>query len=128
MLIACYGFIPAGFPSPAGDYMEEAIDLNKHIIKHPAATYFFRVEGPSMIGAGILPDSLAVVDRTLPVKNGSIVVASINGEFTLKRLEKNFNGVRLLPENPDFKPIVITEEMDFLVFGVVKTIIIDNLQ
>ena len=126
MLIACHGFIPAGFPSPASDYMEEDIDLNNHIITHPSSTFYFRADGESMIGAHIPPNALLVVDRTLRAKSGSIVVAVVNGEFTVKRLEKTLNGVRLLPENPKFKPIIITEEMQCEIWGVVKAIIIDK--
>jgi DNA polymerase V len=126
MLIACYGFIPAGFPSPAGDYMEEAIDLNRHIIEHPTATFFFRAEGESMMGANIPPGALLVVDRALKPKNGSIIVAVVDGEFTVKRLEKKLNCIRLLPENPKFKPIQITEGMSFEVWGVVRAIVIDK--
>ena len=126
MLIACYGFIPAGFPSPAGDYMEESIDLNRHIIEHPSATFYFRAEGESMIGAYIPPGALLIVDRALKPKNGSIVVAVVDGEFTVKRLEKKVNGIRLLPENPKFKPLEIMEGMRFEVWGVVKAIVIDK--
>jgi DNA polymerase V len=126
MLIACYGFIPAGFPSPASDYMDDPIDLNAHIIDHPSATFYFRADGESMIGAHIPPNALLVVDRTLRAKSGSIVVAVVNGEFTVKRLDKTLNVVRLLPENPKFKPLVITEEMQCEIWGVVKAIIIDK--
>ena len=128
MLIACYGFIPAGFPSPASDYMEDPIDLNAHIIEHPNATFYFRADGESMIGAHIPPNALLVVDRTLRARSGSIVVAVVNGEFTVKRLEKTLNSMRLLPENPKFKPIVITEEMQCEIWGVVKAIVIDKPQ
>ena len=128
MLLACFGFIPAGFPSPAGDYMEEAINLNDHLIEHPAATFYFRADGESMIGAHIPQGALLVVDRSLKAKNGSIVVAVVNGEFTVKRLEKGLNRMRLLPENPRFKPIEITEEMQCEVWGVVRAIVIDKPQ
>ncbi|RYZ32918.1 MAG: translesion error-prone DNA polymerase V autoproteolytic subunit [Sphingobacteriales bacterium] len=126
MLIACYGFIPAGFTSIASDYQEEAIDLNRHIIEHPTATFFCRAEGESMIGAHIPPNALLVVDRALKPKNGSIVVAVIDGEFTIKRLEKKMNSIRLLPENPKYQPIEITEGMSFEVWGVVRAIVIDK--
>jgi DNA polymerase V len=126
MLIACYGFIPAGFPSPASDYLEDVIDLNSHIIEHPSATYYFRVEGESMIGAHIPPNSLLVVDRALKPKSGSIVVAVVDGEFTVKRLEKGLHYLRLLPENPKFKPIEIVEGMQCEIWGVVKAIVIDK--
>lgn len=126
MLIACYGFIPAGYPSPADGYMEEPINLNDHIVEHPAATFYVRAEGDSMIGANIPPNALLVVDRSLKAKNGSIVVAVVNGEFTVKRLEKGLNRMRLLPENPKFRPIEITGEMQCEVWGVVKAIVIDK--
>jgi DNA polymerase V len=102
MLIACYGFIPAGFPSPASDYSEDSIDINRHIIEHPTATFFFRAEGESMIGAHIPPNALLVVDRALKPRNGAIVVAVVDGEFTVKRLEKGVNSIRLLPENEKY--------------------------
>ena len=118
--------VQAGFPSPAGDYMETPIDLNSHIIEHPSATFFVRVEGESMIGAYIPPNALLVVDRALKPKNGSIVVAVVDGEFTVKRLEKGLNYLRLLPENPKFKPIEILEGMQCEIWGVVKAIVIDK--
>ncbi|NTS40773.1 MAG: translesion error-prone DNA polymerase V autoproteolytic subunit [Chitinophagaceae bacterium] len=126
MLIACYGFIPAGFPSPASDYQEDSIDINRHIIEHPTATFFFRAEGESMIGAHIPPNALLVVDRALKPKNGAIVVAVVDGEFTVKRLEKKMNSIRLLPENEKYRPIEITEGMSFEVWGVVRAIVIDK--
>jgi DNA polymerase V len=126
MLIACYGFIPAGFPSPASDYLEDVIDLNSHLIDHPSATYYFRAEGESMIGAHIPPHALLVVDRAIKPRNGSIVVAVVDGEFTVKRLEKGLNYLRLVPENPKFKPIEILEGMQFEIWGVVKAIVIDK--
>jgi DNA polymerase V len=118
--------VQAGFPSPAGDYMETPIDLNSHIIEHPSATFFVRVEGDSMIGAHIPAGALLVVDRSLTAKNGSIVLAVINGEFTVKRLEKRLGKLRLLPENPKFHPIDITEEMQCEIWGVVRAIVIDR--
>ena len=126
MLIACYGFIPAGFPSPAGDYMEEPINLNEHIVERPNATFYFRADGESMIGAHIPPNALLVVDRSMKAKSGSIVVAVVDGEFTVKRLEKSLTRMRLLPENPKFRPIEITEGMQCEVWGVVKAIVIDK--
>jgi len=81
MLIACYGFIPAGFPSPAGDCMEDAIDLNAHIIDHPSATFYFRADGESMVGAHIPPKALLAVDRSLRPKDGSIIVAVVNDKY-----------------------------------------------
>jgi len=118
--------VQAGFPSPAGDYMETPIDLNSHIIEHPSATFFVRVEGESMIGAHIPAGSLLVVDRALTAKSGSIVLAVIDGEFTVKRLEKRLGKIRLLPENPKFKPIEIVEGMQCEIWGVVRAIVIDR--
>ncbi len=118
--------VQAGFPSPAGDYMESPIDLNNHIIEHPSATFFVRVEGESMTGANIPPGALLVVDRALRAKDGAIVVAVVNGEFTVKRLEKRLNTIRLLPENPKFEPIEITSDMQLEIWGVVRAIVIDK--
>jgi DNA polymerase V len=118
--------VQAGFPSPAGDYMERPIDLNEHIIEHPTATFFMRVEGESMIGAHIPPGALVVVDRALRPKDGSIVVAVVDGEFTIKRLDISMTEKRLMPENPKFKPIVITEGMEVEIWGVVRAIVIDT--
>lgn len=119
--------VQAGFPSPAGDYMETPIDLNKHIIEHPAATFFMRAEGESMTGAHIPSGALLVVDRALKAKHGAIVVAVVDGEYTVKRLSIYLNERKLVPEspNPKFKPIVITEDMQCEIWGVVRAIVID---
>lgn len=111
--------VPAGFPSPADDYIENALDLNEHLIKHPAATFFVRVTGDSMTGAGINSGDILIVDRAVKPGNGSIIVAVINGEFTIKRLAKRASGVYLLPENPDYEPVMITGGSEFEVWGVV---------
>ncbi|MCB1116137.1 MAG: translesion error-prone DNA polymerase V autoproteolytic subunit [Chlamydiia bacterium] len=111
--------VRAGFPSPAEDHIEQTLDLNHHLIKHPAATFFVRVEGDSMKRGGIHHGDLLIVDRALSPKNGQIVVAILNGEFTVKRIYKEKNTLYLKPENPDFPPIKVTEEMDFQVWGVV---------
>jgi DNA polymerase V len=113
----------AGFPSPADDYADKVLDLNELVIRHPAATFFVRVTGESMINAAIWEDDVLVVDKAIDPKDGSIIVASLNGEFTVKRLRKKQSEVYLMPENPLYKPIKITEEMDFQVFGVVTYII-----
>ena len=114
--------VPAGFPSPADDYLEEQLDLNRHLIEHPAATFFVRVEGSSMIGAGIHHGNILVVDRSLQPVNGDIVVAVIHGELTVKRLQRHRDGrVLLMPDNPDFQPLEITEEMDVMIWGVVTS-------
>lgn len=111
--------ISAGFPSPAESYVDSKIDLNKELIKKPAATFLIRVEGDSMIGAGIHNLDILIVDRSLDPCSGKIVVAVLNGEFTVKRLKKNNGRAFLYPENPRYSPIEITKEMDFSIFGVV---------
>jgi DNA polymerase V len=109
--------VAAGFPSPAGDYIEERIDLNEHFIRHPAATFFVRVAGDSMNGAGINCGDVLIVDRAAEVQNGCIVVARINDEFTLKRIRKKGSQVFLVPENEQFQAIEVIEGSDFEVWG-----------
>ncbi len=111
--------ISAGFPSPADDHLEKELDLTEHLIRHPAATFFVRVQGDSMTGAGIYNGDLLVVDRALEPKSGTIVIAVINGELTVKRLFKNENKTLLLPENPRYPPIEIKEGSDLAIWGVV---------
>ena len=115
--------VSAGFPSPADDYTEQKLDLNKHLIKHPAATFFVRVEGDSMINAGIQSGDLLIVDRAMEVTNNVIVVAYVNGEFTVKRIAKKGNRQYLVPESPHYSPLEITAEMDFTTWGVVTFVI-----
>lgn len=115
--------VSAGFPSPSNDYLEGKLDLNEHIIKNPPATFFVRVSGDSMIGAGIHPDDILVVDRSEEPKSGKIVIAVINGELTVKRLKQNREGVQLLAENPAYLPLHITPEMEFQVWGVFTYVI-----
>jgi len=111
--------VSAGFPSPAEDHMHSKIDLNNLLIENPSATYYIRVNGDSMLGAGIINGDLLIVDRSMEVTNNRIVVAHINGEFTVKRIKKNKNKIFLQAENTNYKNIEITEEMDFEIFGVV---------
>ncbi len=118
--------IPAGFPSPASDYIEERIDLNKLLIKSPSATFFVRVEGDSMIDAFIPSKSLLIVDRSVTPSSGDVVVAVVNGEFTVKRLLKTQAGVFLCAANEKFKPTRITDDIEFKVWGVVTYIIINS--
>ncbi|MEO8148543.1 MAG: translesion error-prone DNA polymerase V autoproteolytic subunit [Bacteroidia bacterium] len=118
-------YIPAGFPSPAADYEEDRIDMNELLIKHPSSTFFIKVEGKSMINAFIPNKALLVVDKSITAKNNDIVVAVINGEFTVKKFVINKKGYWLMPANDDYKPIEISEEMNFLIWGVVTKIIID---
>ena len=115
--------VKAGFPSPAEDHIEEKLDLNRLMIEHPAATFFLRVEGESMENANIHPGDILVVDRALTPQNGLIIVAVLNGEFTVKRLKKKGNRLYLLPENPTFPEIEITAETEFQIWGVVTFII-----
>lgn len=112
--------IPAGFPSPAQDYRATTIDLNDILIKDRAATYLLRVSGSSMIDAGIADGDEILVDRSLTPSEGSIVVAAIDGEFTIKRFHIDRSGQGwLMPENSAYSPIPIPPESDFLIFGVV---------
>ena len=115
--------IAAGFPSPAEEYVEITIDLNKELIKHPAATFYARVKGDSMVDAGIQDGDLLVIDKALEPKEGSIAVCYLDGEFTVKRLAVQEEGVYLMPANAEFKPIRITEENEFLVWGIVAYVI-----
>ena len=117
------GAISAGFPSPAEEYIELAIDLNKELIKHPAATFYARVKGSSMIDAGIADGDLLIIDKALEPKDGDIAVCFIDGEFTLNRLALKEDGIYLMPANAEFKPIRITEENDFLVWGMLAYIV-----
>lgn len=109
--------VSAGFPSPADDYLERRIDLNEHLIRHPAATFFVRVAGDSMKGAGIFDGDLLIVDRAAEVTSGCIVVARVHDEFTLKRVRKVGSRVFLDPENEKYQPIEVTEGSDFEVWG-----------
>ena len=114
--------IPAGFPSPAQEYQSTSIDLNQVLIKDKAATYLFRVSGSSMVDAGIADGDEIIVDRSLSPKSGDVVVATLDGEFTVKRFHIDRAGKGwLLPENSDFSPLPISELADFSIFGVVTT-------
>ena len=115
--------VPAGFPSPADDYLEGKLDLNQHLIKHPAATFFVRVSGESMIGAGIHPGDILVVDRSLEPAQRKIVIAVVDNELTVKRFRRVRGRVILMPENEDYEPIEIGEGTEFEVWGVVTTVI-----
>ncbi len=115
--------VPAGFPSPADDYVEGSLDLNEHLIEHREATFFVRVQGHSMIGAGIIDGDLLVVDRALEARDGDIVIAVIDGELTLKRLYKRQGIVRLVPENPRFQPIEFQEGQELTLWGVVTSVV-----
>lgn len=114
--------IPAGFPSPAQDYVEQTLDLNELCIKRPAATYFVRVEGDSMIEAGIHPDDILVVDRSVTPQHGDVVIAQVNGEFTVKELALT-PTVQLIPRNKAYPPITFTDDAELALFGVVTNIV-----
>jgi DNA polymerase V len=118
--------VHAGFPSPAMDYMEERIDLNKEFIKHPLATFIVECIGDSMINAFIPPKAKLIVDRSLTPKTGDIVLAVLNGEFTVKFLKKNDYNCFLVPANSKYKEIKILPEMNMEVWGVVTSIITDT--
>lgn len=115
--------VAAGFPSPAESYSESPLDLNELLISKPHATFFIRARGDSMQGAGVFDDDLLVVDRSIEPLNGHVVVAALNGEFTLKRLVKSAKGLQLHAENKDFAPIIVNEESDFQVWGVATHVI-----
>jgi DNA polymerase V len=115
--------VSAGFPSPADDFVDRSLDLNEFLIKHPAATYFVKVEGTSMIGSGIHPGDILIVDRAIEPSDSSIVIAVLNGEFLVKRFRRDSNGCRLLPENPSYKAIELKEGMHLEVWGVVTYVI-----
>ena len=115
--------VSAGFPSPADDYLDLPIDLNEFLIKHPAATFYVRVKGNSMEGAGIRNGDLLIVDRAEEPRNKSSVLGIIDGEFTVKRIKKKGSDLYLMPDNPEFKPIKINDNMDFQVWGVVTYVV-----
>lgn len=114
--------VSAGFPSPAQDHIERTLDLNELCIEHPAATFFVRADGTSMIEAGIHPGDILVVDRSLQARHGDIVVASLFDEFTVKQLQLG-NPPRLLPRNKDLQPITIPEGADLEIIGVVTFVL-----
>jgi DNA polymerase V len=115
--------VQAGFPSPADDFIENQLDLNELMVPHPTSTFFVRVEGDSMRGAGINNGDILVVDRSLEPASGKIVVAIINGEFTVKRFITDPKGVYLVPENKNYPTLKIEPESDFQVWGVVTYVI-----
>lgn len=121
-LLAQYSHkVAAGFPSPADDYIENRLDLNEKLIKDKNATFILKVQGESMIDAGIMDGDLLIVDRSIEPKNGKIVIAALNGELTVKRLLINDSGTFLMPENKSFPAICVTEENDMVIWGVVTS-------
>ena len=115
--------ISAGFPSPALDFVDLSIDLNKHLIKHPSATFYGRVKGHSLKNAGIDDGDLLVIDRSLEPINDKIAVCFIDGEFTAKRIKLGKDELWLMPENEAYQPIKVEKEDDFLVWGIVTHVI-----
>lgn len=114
--------VPCGFPSPAADYVEQRIDLNELLIQHPSATYFVKASGDSMIEAGISDGDLLVVDSSRKADHGDIVIAAVDGEFTVKRLQMR-PTIQLNPMNSAYSPIIIGSEETLDVFGVVTFIV-----
>lgn len=112
--------VACGFPSPADDYMDRALDFNELLVENPAATFAVRIAGESMTGAGIFPNDIAVVDRSRTPADSCIVLALLDGEFTVKRYRRRGQRIWLQAENPAFRDIMLTEESAFEVWGVVK--------
>ncbi|MFT4058376.1 MAG: translesion error-prone DNA polymerase V autoproteolytic subunit [Legionella sp.] len=114
--------VQAGFPSPADEYIQGHLDLNSKFIRNPSATFVVQATGDSMTDAGIFSGDWLLVDKSLDVADGNIVIAAINGELTVKRLSRTKGRVQLLSANPKFPPIDITEEMDLVIWGVVTCV------
>lgn len=115
--------VSAGFPSPAADFMETNIDLNKELSESPLATFYIKVKGNSMIDAGINDKDVLVVDRSLEPQNNKIAICFIDGEFTVKRIQKEKDCLFLIPENPNYTPIKVTEENQLIIWGIVTYVI-----
>lgn len=115
--------VSAGFPSPADDFLETSLNLHQFLVKHPAATFFVRVSGTSMIRAGIHPNDLLIVDRSLAPKDGKVILAVLQGEFTVKRLTFDGNQPVLIAENEGYPPIPLHEDADCHLWGVVTYVI-----
>ena len=113
--------VPAGFPSPADDYIDDWLDLNEHLVKHPSATFFARAAGTSMVAAGILDKALLIVDRSLKPKQGDVVIAAVNGELTCKLFDKRKKQLRAASEG--YPPIALDGELDLIIHGVVTHVV-----
>lgn len=117
------GRVAAGFPSPATDHIEQRLDLSEYLVLHPEATFFLRVKGDSMTGAGIHHGDLLIVDRSLSPASGRVVVATLNGELTVKRLHRSRGKLTLKAENPAYPDIAVNDEHDFQIWGVVAHVV-----
>lgn len=115
--------IQAGFPSPADDHIECTIDFNEYLVQRPSSTFAVKVTGESMIEVGIYPNDILIVDRSLEPNHGKIVVAVVDGELTVKRLHKKNGHIILMPENKTFEPIIIKQENELVIWGVVTNVI-----
>ena len=112
-----------GFPSPAANYVEEPLDLNEYLVKHPSATFFVRVSGDAMVEAGIHSGDILIVDRSLKSANNKVVVAVVNGQFMVRRMRTIQGKLRLAPENDNYRPIDVNEGTDVEIWGVATTVI-----
>lgn len=115
--------VSAGFPSPAADFSENNIDLNKELSENPLATFYIKVKGNSMIDAGINDKDVLVVDRSLEPRDNKIAICFVDGEFTVKRIKVEKECLYLLPENPNYEPIKVTEENQLIIWGIVTYVI-----
>lgn len=119
--------VQAGFPSPADDFIDKRLDLNEHLVPHPAATFFVRAAGDSMLGAGIHDGDLLIVDRAVEAQSGKTIIAAVHGELTVKRLERRGDRMLLVPANPDYPHIDVTEGLNggegFEIWGVATHVI-----
>lgn len=115
--------IKAGFPSPAQDYMDIAIDLNQELVRHPSTTFYGRVRGDSMQDAHVFDGDILVIDKSLEPQSGDMAVCYIDGEFTIKYIEVSDNGVSLIPANPLYPTINVTADQDLIIWGVVTYVI-----
>jgi DNA polymerase V len=115
--------VAAGFPSPADDYVEKTLDLNELLVKKPAATFFARAQGESMLGAGIHPNDILVIDRSIEPVPGKIVICALNGELVVKRLKRGTDQWILASENPFYPDICLSEELEMVIWGVVTNVI-----
>jgi DNA polymerase V len=123
LLPLCAGKAAAGFPSPATDHLDQRLDLTEYLVLHPEATFFLRVKGDSMIGAGIHHGDLLIVDRSLEPASGRVVVAALNEELTVKRLQRSGNRITLKAENPAYPEITVAEDHDLQIWGVVAHVV-----